>query len=164
MCSTLSTSNARTFKAGDIVRHFKWDRLSSDDRAAHKYEYEVICEVQNTEDHSVSVIYRSLFDNQVWSRPAESFYSEVDKNKYPNATQQYRFEKISDSAISGSAIRVPCSSCQNEMVCKYSDSLKSSAAVMAINNMPVSDYLSVDLSCKFYRSVALPKYNTAIQI
>ena len=163
MCSSLSTSNARTFKAGDIVRHFKWNRLGSEDRAAHKYEYEVIGEVQNTEDHSVSVIYRSLFDNQIWSRPFESFYSEVDKSKYPNATQQYRFEKISDEAISSNHIRIPCSSCQNERVCKYADSLKSSAAVMSIANMPAGDYLSVDLSCKFYTSVA-PRYSTSMQI
>lgn len=41
------------------------------------------------------VIYKS-FDNPalVWCRPLDMFLSEVDKEKYPDAKQTMRFERI----------------------------------------------------------------------
>lgn len=32
-------------------------------------------------------------------RPKEEFFSEVDKEKYPNAFQTFRFEKITDKRL-----------------------------------------------------------------
>lgn len=41
------------------------------------------------------VIYRQLYgDGKLWVRPMSSFMSLVDKDKYPNVTQTYRFELV----------------------------------------------------------------------
>ena len=40
------------------------------------------------------VVYRNLHDMSLWVRPIEMFLSEVDKEKYPDAIQKYRFEEI----------------------------------------------------------------------
>lgn len=43
----------------------------------------------------ILVLYVSLYDKPtVWSRPVEMFLSKVDKEKYPQATQEYRLEPI----------------------------------------------------------------------
>lgn len=40
------------------------------------------------------VIYKSNHDGKVWVRPYDNFASLVDKDKYPNANQEYRFEIV----------------------------------------------------------------------
>lgn len=40
------------------------------------------------------VIYQSNHDGKVWVRPYDNFVSKVDKEKYPTATQEYRFEEV----------------------------------------------------------------------
>jgi len=42
------------------------------------------------------VIYRAIYDGKVYGRPISMFLSKVDKNKYPNSTQEYRFEEDGD--------------------------------------------------------------------
>ena len=39
------------------------------------------------------MIYRKLYeDGSLWARPKAMFLAEVDRIKYPDATQTYRFE------------------------------------------------------------------------
>lgn len=64
-----------------IYKHFKGDYYFVEDIATH------------CDDDSQYVIYRALYgDNSLFIRPLESFLSKVDKEKYPNCKQTYRFE------------------------------------------------------------------------
>ena len=74
----------RKIKVG-IYRHFKGK------------EYEVLGEAMHTETNEIVVVYRALYgDYGLFVRPLEMFLSEVDKNKYPDAKQKYRFEFIGE--------------------------------------------------------------------
>lgn len=55
--------------------------------------YEVIALGYDTDNLNELVIYKSLYDNKVWVRRYDEFISLVDKEKYPNVTQKYRFEE-----------------------------------------------------------------------
>ena len=70
---------------GKRYRHFKGGIYIVTDIAVH------------SESASLMVIYKS-FDTPslVWARPLSMFESEVDRNKYPNAKQEYRFEQLTD--------------------------------------------------------------------
>ena len=41
------------------------------------------------------VVYKDLHDaNKIWVRPLSMFKEKVDKDKYPDVEQEYRFEEI----------------------------------------------------------------------
>ena len=76
-----------TPKAGEVYRHFKG------------YHYKIIAVGHHSETQERMLVYydisgqNSSIDNPC-IRPLEMFMSEVDNEKYPNATQKYRFEKV----------------------------------------------------------------------
>lgn len=53
---------------------------------------EVIAIAKDTETLEEMVVYKH--DNDTWVRPYSMFIEPVDKEKYPDATQKYRFELI----------------------------------------------------------------------
>lgn len=60
-------------------------------------EYLVLGEALHTETNEILVIYRALYGNcNLYVRPKEMFVSKVDKEKYPDVKQEYRFELIED--------------------------------------------------------------------
>lgn len=88
----------------DIVKHFKYETLTKEYQKAGLYTYRIVSlDAVHTETGEHLVIYKALYDgrpygidvvpDQVFARPAEMFFSEVDHEKYPNIKQKYRFEK-----------------------------------------------------------------------
>ena len=76
----------REIEVGKKYRHFK-DKL-----------YEVIAiaydsESNNDEVLRKMVVYKALYgDGKIWVRDYEMFASKVDREKYPNVEQEYRFQ------------------------------------------------------------------------
>ena len=87
---------------GRVVQHFKRELMSAEELVSDpkKYLYEIICCATHTENEEVLVVYRAMYgDKKKYARPADMFLSEVDREKYPNIKQQYRFEKYSGTVI-----------------------------------------------------------------
>ena len=71
----------RKILAGRVYRHFKGK------------DYKVLVVAQHTETGEQCVVYQALYDDfAYYVRPYAMFDSEVDRDKYPEVEQQYRFE------------------------------------------------------------------------
>lgn len=87
-----------------LTRHFKADNISAEfdrplPKKGEKYKHFKIGKIVNiigisrhTETEEISVVYE--YEGYIWNRPLEMFMSEVDKEKYPNVKQKYRFELV----------------------------------------------------------------------
>lgn len=70
-------------EVGKKYRHFKGK------------EYEVIAIGKHSETLEEMVVYKALYGNgDVWIRPLEMFTTKLDKEKYPDIEQEYRFKEI----------------------------------------------------------------------
>ncbi len=79
-------------KKYDIVQNFKREFESED---SNKYLYKVLDVVCHSETMEKLVAYKALYEPfDIWVRPYDMFMSEVDKVKYPEVKQKYRFEKV----------------------------------------------------------------------
>lgn len=81
----------REIKVGDIVQHFKREWVSKE---TSEYLYKILAFAQHTENGEKLVIYQALYAPfKICARPYQMFMSEVDREKYPDIKQKYRFEK-----------------------------------------------------------------------
>ena len=80
------------FKIGDTVRHLKREYVN--DNSA-EYLYRILAFAQHTENGEKLVIYQALYPPyKTCARPYDMFVSEVDRQKYPDIKQKYRFEVV----------------------------------------------------------------------
>ena len=56
--------------------------------------YEIIAMAKDSETLNDVVVYQNVDNKEVWVRPLTMFISKVDKEKYPDVKQEYRFEEI----------------------------------------------------------------------
>lgn len=85
-----------------LTRHFKKDVQQDIERKVvigGKYRHFKIGKIvtvigvsRHTETEEVTVVYD--YEGTLWNRPIDMFLSEVDRKKYPNANQKYRFEVV----------------------------------------------------------------------
>ena len=95
LMETVELHDAFNLHIGDIVQHFKREMLSDEERETNKYLYEIIGSALHSETLEPMMVYRPLYgDGDMYVRPLEMFLSEVDREKYPDVKQKYRFEKV----------------------------------------------------------------------
>lgn len=80
--------NERDVTPNSVWRHFKGQHYAV-----------VITVAEHTETGEDMVIYacmctENISQSKVYARPLAMFLSEVDREKYPEAEQKYRFEKL----------------------------------------------------------------------
>ncbi len=69
--------------AGEFYKHFKGN------------VYQVVTLAKDADSLEKQVVYQALYGSyQTYVRPLEEFMSEVDRDKYPNASQEFRFEQV----------------------------------------------------------------------
>ena len=79
----MEETQAERMMPGDVVRHFKGNC------------YEILYFARDSETREEVVVYRALYGERgVWVRPKAMFFSPVDRAKYPDAPQDWRFERV----------------------------------------------------------------------
>ncbi|MFI3260137.1 MAG: DUF1653 domain-containing protein [bacterium] len=74
-------------KINSLYRHFKGG------------VYEVLLIAKDVDTLEDIVVYQNIKDKQIWTRKYTEFASQVDKEKYPDILDTYRFTEIENKNI-----------------------------------------------------------------
>lgn len=81
-------------QAGMIFKHFKRDIVND---KGNNYLYKIESIATDADTGELVVVYKALYPPcKTWVRKLKDFTSEVDREKYPNAKQKYRFEEYKE--------------------------------------------------------------------
>lgn len=72
----------KLISSGRVYKHFKGGY------------YLVLFEATDAMTDKPTIVYQQLTTGRVFTRPLDVFGSKVDKEKYPTATQEWRFEEL----------------------------------------------------------------------
>lgn len=79
-------------KPQEMYRHFKGN------------VYQIRCLAKHSETGEMMVVYQAMYDTfQIYVRPLDMFMEEVDRSRYPDVKQRYRFELLQDIELSTSS-------------------------------------------------------------
>lgn len=96
----------REFKPFDVVKHFKRETLA--DPSSLHYYYKIIGDGFYTQTNEMVMIYEALYwPWHIFVRPYDMFMSEVDKEKYPDIKQKYRFELVTGEELTEVIKHIP---------------------------------------------------------
>lgn len=121
----------------------------ADERVIHKCVYQhfkggryLVLEIaEHSETGEKMVVYKTLYArhrNKVYVQPYAMFASEVDRRKYPDAKQRYRFERVNPTeALTGCS----CAECRFSQCCSVHEKLLAA--------FEASDRVNPKFSCSF---------------
>ncbi len=125
----------------EMYRHFKGNL------------YQIRCIAKHSETRELMVVYQAMYGTfEIFARPLAMFMEEVDREKYPEAKQRYRFELLQDIEDEEPFVSetIPAGNEPEEeqlnidpLVLAFLDSLHSRITDDMINTMAVSSDLEI---------------------